>query len=122
MTRQSTLLILLTPILLFLWVPLVTPKPLPRVDVVKRASVQLANGGGCTMIYTDGTTTYGITADHCVGEVGSTAKVRLHNGTAVSGKVVAKDTQLSLALITVDATGFQHVVPVCSRATSWSEW
>ena len=122
MNRSSTLLMALTPILLFLWVPLATPRPAAPVDVVERASVRLANGGGCTMIYTDGVTTYGITADHCVGQIGSTAEVFLHDGPAVSGKVVATDTHLGLALIAVQATGFEHVVSVASRPAHAKEF
>ena len=118
MNRSSTLLMALTPMLFFLWVP----RPTAAVDVVERASVRLANGGGCTLIYTDGVTTYGITADHCVGQIGSTAEVFLHDGPAVSGKVVAKDSHLGLALITVQATGFEHVVSVASRPAHATEF
>jgi hypothetical protein len=109
MTRNLSVLASLVPVLLYLWVPLVTPE----VDVAGRASVRLASGGGCTMVDTDGTTAYGLTAAHCVGKVGSKIGVIL-DGKTVTGRVVARDSEQDLALVSVVAESI-HVAPVASR-------
>jgi S1-C subfamily serine protease len=109
MGRNLSLLIALAPVLLYLWVPLI----IPQVDVASRASVRLSSGGGCTMVDTDGTTAYGLTAAHCVGKVGSKIGV-IFDGMTVTGKVVARDSEQDLALISVVAE-VRHVAPVSSR-------
>jgi len=103
------LLIALAPVLLNLWVPLV----ISQEDVAGRASVRLVSGGGCTMIDTDGKTSYGVTAAHCVGNVGSKIGIIL-DGKTVTGRVVARDTEQDLALVSVVAESI-HVAPVSSR-------
>jgi hypothetical protein len=109
MGRNLSLLIALAPVLLYLWVPLITPE----VDVAGRASVRLASGGGCTMVDSDGKTAYGVTAAHCVGKVGSKVGVIL-DGKTVTGTVVSRDTNEDVALISVLAE-VKHVAPVSSR-------
>jgi len=109
MTRNLSALASLIPVLVYLWAPLLTPE----VDVASRASVRLASGGGCTMVDTDGTTAYGLTAAHCVGKVGAKIGIIL-DGKTVTGRVVARDTEQDLALVSVVSKSI-HVVPVSSR-------
>ena len=107
-----TLLGALTAVLLWLWIPLLTPPP-SQEEVVRGASVRLASGGGCTMIDTDGRTSYGVTAAHCVGKVGSQVGIVL-DGKTLTGKVLARDTDHDLALVSVVAE-VKHLARVATR-------
>jgi hypothetical protein len=108
---RSQLVLLLSPALLALWLPLAHPD-LPELEQTpvfadSGASVRLARGGGCTMISTDGTVAYGLTAAHCVGKKGSKIGVIL-DGKTVIGRVVAVDGEQDLALVRV-VTSYTHV-------------
>jgi len=78
-------------------------------EVMWRASVRLATGQGCTMIDTDGTTAFGVTADHCVGKIGSKVDIVV-NGETLTGKVLSKNTELALiGVISKDIEQFASV-------------
>ena len=97
-----TLLCALAGVLLWLVYPLVN-----REEVVRRASVRLATGQGCTMIGTDGTTAFGVTAGHCVGKIGSKVDIVV-NGATLTGKVLQKSSYQQLALIGVVSKEIEH--------------
>ena len=79
-----------------------------------RASVRLATGQGCTMIGTDGTTAFGVTADHCVGKIGSKVDIVV-NGATLTGKVLYKSGNQKLALIGVVSKEIEHFTPVSDQ-------
>ena len=110
--RSQLVLSVLSPILLALWLPLAHHErpelEQPPVFADSGASVRLATGGGCTMISTDGTVAYGLTAAHCVGKKGSKIGVIL-DGKTVTGRVVAVNVGQDLALVSV-VTSYPHVV------------
>jgi hypothetical protein len=67
------------------------------------------------MISTSGKRSWGVTAAHCVGKVGSTVGV-IVGGKTLPGKVVVVDGKQDLALIAVSA-GVGHVAPVKDSRT-----
>ena len=107
------------PLVLFSLLLLAVPIPADRGIDVERASVRLdgggGGGGGCTMISTSGKRSWGVTAAHCVGKVGSTVGV-IVGGKTLPGKVVVVDGKQDLALIAVSA-GVGHVSPVKDSRT-----
>ena len=110
MNRSLSLLTVLAPIVIWAWSPapdVVAVDPL----AIHHASIRVS-GGGCTMIYTQGDRTYGITAAHVVGTVGSWPQAVSLQGKYMACKVEAKDDDVDLALISVDAERCSSVVSV----------
>ena len=100
----------LIPILIWTW------SPAPDVAEVDPLAIHYAsirvNGGGCTMIYMQGGRTYGITAAHVVGKVGSWPQAVTLQGKYMACRVEAKDDDVDLALVSVDSERCSSVVRV----------
>ena len=75
-----------------------------------RATVRIAGCGG-TMIIRFGTKSFGITAAHCVGKVGTICPVRIGDKTT-GGRIEAVDTRNDLAIFSVWSRNVVGVVQV----------
>ena len=83
---------------------LVLCSAVPASNLLPRGAVQV---GGCsgTLVYRDLEHTYGVSAAHCSGKVGTTVYVILQSGSRVKGSWVAADEKTDLALFKIPSSG-----------------